>query len=79
MTIKARGTIVANRDDGRTVEVEWDPDFEPKDWYHFTQRQTVWRVLLEQDYVNKQYGEKLVRFTFFDEPQDYSWFSEKWY
>jgi 5-methylcytosine-specific restriction enzyme B len=25
MTIKAVGTIVANRNDGRTVEVEWDP------------------------------------------------------
>ncbi len=30
MTIKAIGTIVANRNDGRTVEVEWDPDFKEK-------------------------------------------------
>src|SRR6266540_1530410 len=35
MTIKAIGTIVANRDDGRTVEVEWDPDFIEKSWYFY--------------------------------------------
>ena len=27
MYIKARGTIVKNYDDGRTVEVEWEPEF----------------------------------------------------
>ena len=30
MSIKAIGTIVANRNDGRTVEVEWEPNFEEK-------------------------------------------------
>jgi 5-methylcytosine-specific restriction enzyme B len=40
MIIKAVGTIVANRDDGRTVEVEWEPEFQEKSWYFYTNRST---------------------------------------
>jgi 5-methylcytosine-specific restriction enzyme B len=39
MIIKAVGTIVANRGDGRTVEVEWEPEFQEKSWYFYTQPQ----------------------------------------
>lgn len=46
MTIKAIGVIVANRNDGRTVEVEWNPEFEEKDWYFYTYRNTIWRLRL---------------------------------
>ena len=43
MEIKAIGTIVSNRGDGQTVEVEWDAQFKPRDWYFFTYQATIWR------------------------------------
>ena len=69
MTIKAIGTIVANRGDGRTVEVEWDPEFQPKDWFFYTNRETVWQ--LRSDDAKAKH---LIDFTFFGKPQNYEWF-----
>src|SRR5688500_10632096 len=57
LTIKAIGTIVANRNDGRTVEVEWDPDFKEKSWYFYTNRNTVWRLRNERNYKFREYAE----------------------
>ena len=74
MTIKAIGTVVANRGDGRTIEVEWDPSFGPKEWYFYTYRNTVWQ--LRQD---DQYAKRLIEFAFANKPQDYNWFCEKWW
>jgi 5-methylcytosine-specific restriction protein B len=78
MTIKAIGTIVKNRGDGRTVEVEWDNSFEPKDWYFFTYQKTVWRIRLDEDYAKKDYALQLIQFAFFDAEQDYDWFRHLW-
>jgi len=72
MTIKAIGTIVANRKDGRTVEVEWLPDFKQKDWYFFTHRKTVQNLTLEDDRARK-----LIEFTFAGATQDYDWFRKR--
>ena len=69
MTIKAIGTIVANRGDGQTVEVEWTPEFQPKDWFFYTNRETVWQ-LRSDDEKAKQ----LIDFAFFGKPQNYEWF-----
>ncbi len=74
MTIKAIGTIVANRTDGRTVEVEWDPDFKEKSWYFYTNRSTIWRLRLDEDYRFKEYAERLRDFIWYDKEQDYDWF-----
>lgn len=74
MTIKAIGTIVANRNDGRTVEVEWDPDFKEKIWYFYTNRSTIWRMRLDDNYRFKEYAEKLKDFVWYDREQDYDWF-----
>ncbi len=79
MTIKAIGTVVANRNDGRTVEVEWETAFKPKDWYFFTHQQTIWRLKREPDYEHRQYSEKLIDFIWRGTPQDYEWFCEKWW
>jgi 5-methylcytosine-specific restriction enzyme B len=62
MIIKAVGTIVANRGDGRTVEVEWEPEFQEKSWYFYTNRNTVWRLRTESTYQLKEYSEKLIAF-----------------
>ena len=74
MAIKARGTIVRNRGDGRTVEVEWEPGMESKDWYFYTARPTVWHLRKDEEMA-----QKLIRFAFFDEPQDYTYFTERWW
>lgn len=79
MDIKAVGTIVANRVDGRTVEVEWEPDFVEKSWYFFTNRSTVWRLKTDEDYKFKQYSQKLIDFIWGDKEQEYDWFCEKWW
>lgn len=73
MLIKARGTITRNLGDGRTVEVEWDPDFELRAWYFYTYRGTVWQLDLES-----QFAQRLVDFVFRDKPQDYPFFISAW-
>jgi 5-methylcytosine-specific restriction protein B len=74
MSIKAIGTIVKNLRDGRMVEVEWDPRFEPKVWYFSTYQKTVWRVRPDDET-----SRKLIEFTFAGQPQDYEWFCRQWY
>jgi 5-methylcytosine-specific restriction protein B len=74
MTIKAIGTIVKNRGDGRTVEVEWDPSFRAKDWYFYTNQTTLWRLRRDQLYAHK-----LIDFAFGNAKQDYDWFCKQWW
>ena len=40
MRIKAIGTIISNRADGRTVDVDWQELDPPRDWYFYTYRTT---------------------------------------
>ena len=77
MTIKAIGTIVTNRNDGRTVEVEWDPDFKEKFWYFYTNRNMLWRLKTDDHYRLKEYAEKLRDFVWYGREQDYEWFSKR--
>lgn len=74
LTIKAIGTVVANRGDGRTVEVEWDPSFKPKEWYFYTYRNTVWQLRRDVSYAKR-----LIEFAFGNKPQDYEWFCQEWW
>src|SRR5712692_3409795 len=74
MNIKAIGTIVANRGDGRTVEVEWDPSFTAKDWYFYTNRGTVWRLPRDDEFA-----QRLIDFAFGNAKQDYDWFCKQWW
>ena len=78
MTIKAIGTIVANRADGRTVEVEWDPNFSEKTWYFYTNRKAIWRLRLDARYRFGEYAERLRDFVWHGRDQDYDWFLERW-
>jgi 5-methylcytosine-specific restriction enzyme B len=78
MSIKAIGTIVANRADGRTVEVEWDPDFIEKSWYFYTNRRTVWRLRLDPKYRFVEYAERLRDFVWQGRDQEHAWFLRHW-
>ena len=66
MGIKAIGVITRNHGDGRFVDVEWQPRFEPvNEWYFYTNRSTIWRVSPD-DWMT----EGLIDFTFNNKPQD---------
>ena len=69
MRIKARGTIAEASDDGETVSVDWEKDYEPRDWYFYTYQPTIWRVG-----TGKEMSRRLIRFTFEGEDQDIEWF-----
>jgi len=79
MDIKAIGTIVANRGDGKTVEVEWDASFEPRSWYFYTARTTVWKLRTDKAYKHRDLSRKLIDFVWGGEEQDYDYFCNLWW
>ena len=79
MSIKAVGTVVANRGDGQTVEVEWQPGFKAKDWFFYTDRRTIWRIQTDELYEHKELSDKLVAFIWKGVAQDYEWFCKRWW
>ncbi|MEO2018984.1 MAG: AAA family ATPase [Fuerstiella sp.] len=79
MSIKAVGTVVANRGDGRTVEVEWEPGFQEKDWFFYTNRRTIWRVRTDADYQHKDLSSRLIDFIWNGADQDHEWFCKRWW
>ena len=68
MAIKAIGTITENRDDGKRVHVDWTGGRslrEPREWYFYTHRGTVWRVTPGEWKFNA-----LIQFTFEGKQQE---------
>lgn len=70
MRIKSIGTVIRNHDDGRTVDVAWNTDFTPRDWFFYTYRSPVSRAQIEDEIQAK----RLVAFTFAAAQQDYAAF-----
>lgn len=69
MRIKARGRITENFGDGARVKVKWEPGFDSKDWYFFTNRNTIWNLSGDREEASQ-----LIAFAFDDAAQDYDWF-----
>ena len=65
MAIKAIGTVKKNLGDGRALQVDWEPFDRPREWYFYTNRLTVWRVL-PGDWIT----DALIGFTFEGKAQD---------
>ena len=65
MAIKAVGTITENLNDGKRVKVDWTKVEPVREWYFYTHRGTVWRVL-PGDWTT----DGLIAFTFDGKPQD---------
>lgn len=65
MDVKAIGTVVENLGDGQNIKVEWDKEFQKKEWYFYTYRKTIWKIN-----ENKEYGRDLIAFAFKGEKQD---------
>jgi 5-methylcytosine-specific restriction protein B len=75
MRIKAIGIITRNHGDGRVVDVEWEHDFKPRDWFFYTYRSTVTRARVEDEGLAR----RLVSFTFEGANQDYAYFMSQPY
>ena len=56
--------------DGRSLRVDWTPIKPPREWYFYTERNTVWQVLPVGGQWNEQYASALIRFAFDNEEQD---------
>ncbi len=70
MRIKATGTISANHNNGRGVDVAWQALDPPRDWYFYTYRTSISRARLEEDDMAR----RLVAFTFEGAEQDHAHF-----
>ena len=66
MRIKATGTVIERTQDGQSVQVEWAPTVDPKEWYFYT-----YRVTIVEAKVNDELARRLIRFTFGNHRQDY--------
>lgn len=65
MGIKAVGTITENLNDGKRVKVDWAKVEPVREWYFYTHRATIWRVLPDE-WMN----DALIAFAFDGKPQD---------
>ncbi|SEM71095.1 5-methylcytosine-specific restriction enzyme B [Syntrophus gentianae] len=65
MAIKATGMVKENLGDGHILKVDWSPFDPPREWYFYTNRSTVWRVL-PGDWAT----DALIGFTFEEKAQD---------
>ena len=65
MRLKATGIVTENPGDGRRILVEWTPVIPPREWYFYTYRPTVCKVV-----AGKWTTDSLLRFVFNDELQD---------
>lgn len=65
MGIKAVGTILRNPQDGEHVEVQWQVVEPVREWYFYTYRAAIWRVL-----PGNWKTDGLIAFTFDNKPQD---------
>jgi len=72
--IKAVGIIKENPGDGTHVLVDWENIYEePREWYFFTSRSSVWRLNLEHQ-SRGEFARQLVDFVFNGEDQDIDYF-----
>lgn len=65
MRIRAVGTVTDNPKNGKTVQVQWDSDFEPREWFFYTFRTTITQLD-----TNKEFTQELIRFIESGEEQD---------
>lgn len=65
MSIKAKGIVKENMGDGHFLKVDWIPFDSNREWYFYTNRSTVWKVL-HGDWK----ADGLIAFTFQDQQQD---------
>ena len=78
MAIKATGVVTENMGDGRNLRVNWTPEEEPREWYFYTYRGTVWKVARDSGTLPWA-ANALIDFTLKGTDQDYDRFLHHWY
>lgn len=68
--IKAIGTVTKNNNDGKTIEVDWEPFDHVREWYIFSLWNTIQKIEADKDWIY----ESLLQFTFNNESQDFNRF-----
>jgi 5-methylcytosine-specific restriction protein B len=66
IAIKAVGIIMRNTQDGERVDVQWHRVDPPREWYFFTYRATIWRLVPSEDWKS----DALLDFAFREQAQD---------
>ena len=74
MAIKAVGVVKANPEDGRHLTVDWTPVKPHREWYFYTYRHVVWKVV-PRNYASKS----LIDFAFEGQDQDIDKFRNRPY
>jgi 5-methylcytosine-specific restriction protein B len=67
MAIKAIGTITENLNDGKRVRVSWTKQEPQREWYFYTYREVIWRLVPG---TGDWGADGLIAFTFDDKQQD---------
>ncbi len=67
MAIKAIGTVTENLNDGKHVRVSWVKQEPQREWYFYTHRGTIWRLVSG---AGDWGADALIAFTFDDKPQE---------
>ena len=75
MAIKAVGQITENLGDGHMVRVNWTRSEPPREWYFYTNRDTVWQVTVGSG-TFPWAAQALSEFAFENKEQDYKPFLE---
>ena len=78
MAIKAIGVVTENLGDGRNLLVAWAPMEQPRVWYFYTHRRTLWKVTRDSGTIPWA-ASALIDFTFDGAEQDYDRFLRRWY
>lgn len=78
MAIKATGVVTENMGDGRKLVVAWTPKEQPREWYFYTHRRTLWKVTRDSGTIPWA-ARALIDFTFDGAEQDYDRFLRRWY
>ncbi|WKT76868.1 AAA family ATPase [Lysinibacillus fusiformis] len=68
--IKAIGTVTKNNNDGKSIEVDWEPFSHVREWYIFSLWNTIQKIEADKDWIY----ESLLQFTFNNESQDFNRF-----
>lgn len=60
MGVKAIGTVTENKNDGWNISVDWEVCDPIREWYFYTNRQTIWKVSEDDGWMQ----ENLIDFAF---------------
>jgi 5-methylcytosine-specific restriction enzyme B len=77
MRIHTTGTVTGNPGDGHRIEVDWDPESTPRDWYFFTDWSTIRRVRTDASYHRVEHSHRLIDFVWNGAAQDLEWYAKE--